>query len=763
MYKKIIGLIGWMMISHCALLNAQFVTTVAGQLQTLGSTDGDAAIASFNNCHGIALDKNGNLYIADRFNHLIRKIDVNGIVSTVAGVAGLSGNRNGPANQATFNEPWGIYACDNGILFVADTRNNRIRKIMPNGTVSTYAGTGSFGGTNGNRLTSSFGNPVSIDFDSKGQMFVSDHLTHVIRKIDTTTNLVSTIAGAVLQNGFVSGAGAGARFNRPYGIKIDKNDNIIVADEWNHAIRKISPTGTVTTIAGNGLAGNVMGRANTAQFKYPWAVLVDSSGNVFVADGLNYTLKYIDKATNQVSLFAGISQRIGGINGPALQATFTGITSFAYNTDSTAMYLADAYNHTIRKITFAPRIVIQRPLNTPFVSCRQDTIAYQVVPTNYSNYTFLVNGVIAQQGPSPKFSLVRSQQGAYRIRAEVLDANNNLIAAQDSVIRGGMSNLQILLQRGTLPIPYADSIRLQASVAANSYLWSTGQTTSTIKVNTAGNFTLTITDVYGCQAISPPLSVTLAPAPTAPAILFNGPYNLCPDQKISLQTTETTNIQWLRNGLPIPNATQNQLTVAQPGSYQVRGLRPASLPNLSTAINITQTILEPPIVKFSETSAYLGRSLFFSLTPLNNYKYQWLLGDGTSSTQDTLTYTYKQTGQYTLSVIYQQNQCVDTLILSNSLITIKPYEPLLIPNAFSPNGDGISDYFRIESNIYAILDLSIYNHWSQLLYNSNSSKGWDGTINGDPAPADTYLYILTIKGPLGEKIHKGYVTLTRND
>ena len=751
------------MVCNCSLLNAQFVTTIAGQLQTLGSTDGDVAVASFNNCHGIALDKNGNLYIADRFNHLIRKIDVNGIVSTVAGVAGLAGSRNGAANQATFNEPWGIYPCDNGILFVADTRNNRIRKIMPNGTVSTYAGTGTFGGTNGNRLTSSFGNPVSITFDSKGQMFVSDHLTHVIRKIDTTTNLVSIVAGAVLQNGFISSTGAAARFNRPYGIKIDKNDNIIVADEWNHAIRKISPTGTVTTIAGNGLAGNVMGSANTAQFKYPWDVLVESSGNIFVADGLNYTVKYIDKATNLVSLFAGISQTTGGINGSALQATFTGITSLAYSLDSSSMYLADAYNHTIRKITFVPRITIQRPLNTPLVSCRQDTIAYQVVPTNYTNYTFWVNGVIAQQGPSPRFSLVRSQQGIYRVRAEVLDANNNLISSQDSVIRGGIGNLQIVLQRGALPIPYSDSIRLQSSVSANSYLWSTGQTTSSIKVNTAGNFTLTVTDAYGCQAVSPPFSVTLAPVPTVPVVLFNGPYNLCPGQKASLQTTETTNIQWLRNSLPIPNATQNQLIVSEPGSYQVRGLRPTGLSNLSAAITITQTILEPPVVKFSETLAYLGRSIFFRLTPLNNYKYQWLLGDGTSSTQDTLTYTYKQTGQYTVSVIYKQNQCIDTLVLSNSVITIKPYEPLLIPNAFSPNGDGISDYFRIEPNIYAILDLSIYNHWSQLLYNSNSSKGWDGTINGHPAPADTYIYILTIKGPWGEKIHKGYVTLTRND
>ena len=275
-----------------------------------------------------------------------------------------AGSTDGQGTSASFREPWGITVDSIGNVFVADTKNNKIRKITPSGLVSTIAGTGSFGITDAaNPLVASFGNPTGIAVDKKGNLYIGDHLTHLIRKI-SVSGAVTTLAGDrnyPNNTGLVDGIGQAAKFQRPYGIEVDKNGNVYVADEWNHAIRKISPFGVVTTIGGNGAKGLKNDAGTAATFNFPWDVAIDSTGAVYVADGNNYVIRKID-LNNTVSTFAGSALLSGATDGLALSATFNGATSISIDFANKFMVVGDAYNQLVRQINF------QQPVANPKIS-----------------------------------------------------------------------------------------------------------------------------------------------------------------------------------------------------------------------------------------------------------------------------------------------------------------------------------------------------------------------------------------------------------
>ena len=330
------------------ILFGQRVNTVAGQLGTGGSTDGEVATASFNNPHGLALDEDGNIYVADRYNHTIRKITQDGIVSTIAGTPGVKGSRDGLGTNALLNEPWGLAVTKSGEVLIADTKNNKIRKIEIDGTVTTIAGNGDFGSEDGIGLSASFGNPTGIECDSDGNIYVAGHSTHVIRVIDIDGN-VRTIAGEANQSGDVDGIGSAARFWRPYGLTLDLDGNILVADEWNHKIRKVTPDGVVTTLAGTGVLGNKNGLAAEAEFNYPWDITLDSEGNIYIGDGYNYVIRILSK-DGRIKNYAGNNLTSGAEDGFAYEARFSGVTALDWSKFDNRIYLADAYNDLIRSV-----------------------------------------------------------------------------------------------------------------------------------------------------------------------------------------------------------------------------------------------------------------------------------------------------------------------------------------------------------------------------------------------------------------------------
>ncbi|GEM_PF-5051319 len=219
------------------------MTTLAGQFGISGSANGTGTAASFARPYGLAADGSGNLYVTDRNNHTIRKIVIaTGVVTTLAGTAGTSGSTNGTGAAATFDSPYGVAADGSGNLYVTDNDNHTIRKIViATGAVTTLAGTaGTSGSTDGTSAAATFDSPKDVALDGSGNLYVSDSGNHIIRKIVLSTGEVTTLAGTAGVEGSTDGTGAAARFLFPNGLAVDGSGSLYVADTDNHTIRKIT-------------------------------------------------------------------------------------------------------------------------------------------------------------------------------------------------------------------------------------------------------------------------------------------------------------------------------------------------------------------------------------------------------------------------------------------------------------------------------------------------------------------------------------------
>ncbi len=263
------------------------VTTIAGALE-VGFVNAKGTSARFFHPTYLTADDDNNIYVTDFGNHAIRKIDPEGNVTTFAG-GNDTGYIDGPRLMAKFNSPEGILYYK-GDLYIADYHNNLIRKIsLATGIVSTFAGTRGEGFKNGPALSAKFNAACNFCFDKKGNFFIADRLNHKIRKIDTLGN-VSTYAGS--SRGYKDGFVLEAQFDQPVGIDIDSIGNMYVVDMYNHKIRKIDPKGNVSTIAGS-TVGFVDGIGEEAKFNYPTDLKVDNKGNIYVSDHYNGSIRKI--------------------------------------------------------------------------------------------------------------------------------------------------------------------------------------------------------------------------------------------------------------------------------------------------------------------------------------------------------------------------------------------------------------------------------------------------------------------------------------
>jgi len=373
--------------------------------------DGPGSTAKLGSPVGIAVDASGNLYVADALNHRIRKITPEGEVSTFAGSGGTGekggGYADGPGSEAKFNEPSnitidaagnlyvvddggrdngnfhhrirkitpkgevstlvggrafykvsGIAADATGNLYVTDSLNHCIYKVTPKGKVSKFAGKENLGRKRGDHVdgpgnTAEFFEPSGIAIDAAGNLYVADMWNHRIRKV-TPKGQVSTLAGSGRSfyggGGYADGPGKTAKFRRPFGMTIDAAGNLYVVDHGNHRIRKITPEGKVSTLAGSGKSGfsgggYVDGPGNVAKFNEPASIAIDASGNLYVAES-----PYIRKVTPQgeVSTFAGTESSVA--DGPGSEAEFEWPSGLAIDTAGN-LYVADSESNRIRKVT----------------------------------------------------------------------------------------------------------------------------------------------------------------------------------------------------------------------------------------------------------------------------------------------------------------------------------------------------------------------------------------------------------------------------
>lgn len=322
------------------------VTTFAGSMAGLsGSSDGIGTSARFNTPFGIAVDANGDLWVADSYNNEIRKVTREGVVTTVAGSAMQSGSTDGVGSAALFDDPWGIAVAPSGDVWVADSGNDKIRKVTTAGAVTTVAGTSSYGTRNGAASQARFAFPTGIAFDSSDAAYIADRESEVIRKISPAL-VVTTFAGSAPSGGAIDGIGTNARLFFPAQAVTDASGNIYYADSAN-TIRKITPDGAVTTIAGlAGMSGSADGTGSAALFNSPSGIALDANGNLWVADTYNHTIRKIN-SLSVVTTVAGAAGVKGKADGIGSQAHFNYPCSLAF--DSTGkLYIADTYNHLIR-------------------------------------------------------------------------------------------------------------------------------------------------------------------------------------------------------------------------------------------------------------------------------------------------------------------------------------------------------------------------------------------------------------------------------
>ncbi|OGX90580.1 hypothetical protein BEN49_22375 [Hymenobacter coccineus] len=307
--------------SAAAYESAAVVTTLAGA-DAKGSTDGPGAVARFGRLMGIAVAADGALYLADEENSTIRKVTPTGEVTTLAGTAGAKGSADGPGAAARFYHPIGVAVDASGTLYVTDADNQIIRKITAAGDVTTLAGSvGHKGSADGVGGAAKFNLPHSLAVAADGTVYVADTYNHTIRKI-TPAGVVTTLAGSAGHKGSTDGTGDVARFYHPAGVAVDAQGTLYVADHGNQLIRKISPAGDVTTLAGTAnQRGYANGRGADARFRYPGGLAVDADGTLYVTDYMNMTIRKVT-AAGEVTTLAGMVLLSGQVDGPGPAARF---------------------------------------------------------------------------------------------------------------------------------------------------------------------------------------------------------------------------------------------------------------------------------------------------------------------------------------------------------------------------------------------------------------------------------------------------------
>ena len=336
------------------------ITTVAGTGANGFSGDGGPATsAALSNPYGVTATADGTLFITDTSNNRVRRVTPSGTITTVAGAGanGFSGD-GGPATSAALSNPYGVTATADGTLFIADTGNHRIRRVDPTGVISTVAGSGpfhpapgSFGGDGGPAVSTTLNSPSAVSTAPDGTLYINDQGNNRIRRV-TPGGTIGTLAG----NGFANYGGDGgtatsASLYTPRGVAVAADGSLYIADTNNHRVRRVSPSGAISTLAGSGTPGfsGDNGQANSAQLNAPSAVAVAPDGTLYIADTNNNRVRTVTPA-GVISTLAGTGiPAFSGDGGPPASASLQAPYGVALGADG-ALFIADTGNHRIRKV-----------------------------------------------------------------------------------------------------------------------------------------------------------------------------------------------------------------------------------------------------------------------------------------------------------------------------------------------------------------------------------------------------------------------------
>ncbi len=333
------------------------ITTFAGAGPSYPGDGGLATEAALRSPRFAYVDAAGKLYIADSSNHRIRRVDQDGIITTIAGTgaAGFSGD-GGSAVNAQLNDPYTLVVDPTGNVYIADTRNHRVRKVTPDGKITTIAGTGQdfYSGDKDRATEAGMRYPRGLAVDGDGSLYIAEGGGDRIRRVDPA-GIITTVAGTGIR-GFSGddGPAAQAQLTAPLQLDIDRDGTLYITDELNNRIRRVDPAGIITTVAGNGTSGfsGDGGPAREAQLAEPQAAAVDNAGNLYIADTLNHRIRKVDPS-GKITTIAGTGvAESSGDGGPATRAQLNSPTTVGLGTDG-QLYIAEGNGNRIRKIDTA--------------------------------------------------------------------------------------------------------------------------------------------------------------------------------------------------------------------------------------------------------------------------------------------------------------------------------------------------------------------------------------------------------------------------
>jgi len=333
------------------------ITTFAGDGEGGFSGDnGPATAAELTSPNGVAVGRDGSIYIADRGNNRIRRVNPSGIITTVAGdgLQGFGGDK-GPATSAELDSPTDVVVGGDGSVYIADYGNNRIRRVTPKGVITTVAGNGEDGssGDNGQATAAALSDPVGVAVASDGTIYIADYGNDQVRRV-SPTGVITTIAG----NGEDGSSGdngpaTSAELSEPSGVAVGGDGSVYIADSGNNEVRKVSTAGIITTVAGDGQNGfrGDNGPATSAELSEPTAVAVAGDGSLYIADYTNARIRRVNPRGIITTVAGGASDLIGD-NGPATAADLSGPNGVAVASDGT-IYIADTDNDRVRRVSLS--------------------------------------------------------------------------------------------------------------------------------------------------------------------------------------------------------------------------------------------------------------------------------------------------------------------------------------------------------------------------------------------------------------------------
>ena len=456
----------------------------------------------------MALDSQGNLYVADTLNHVIRKISSAGAVTTLAGSPGTSGSVNGVGGNAQFSSPYGVAVDSAGNVYVADAGNNTLRKITPGGSVSTFAGRdgSNAGNLDGNGADARFNSPSGVTIDRAGNVYVADTNNHTIRKI-SSAGTVTTLAGAAGSKGSSDGIGLKARFNGPTGIAVDSAGTVFVADTVNGTIRRITAAGVVSTIAGlAGSSGAVDGTGNAVRFSTPYGVAIDSAGNIFIADSGNNTVrKGVVSSAGTVTIQTQPKTQFVNLTTPVLftvEASSTTAPTYQWRKNNVNVMGATAATYAIAAAQNSDEANYTVVVTSGSVSVTSSAAVLQVYPAS----VFIPPIIIIAQ---PLAQSIRAGESATFVVEVVGSATPSFQWQKNEVNIGGATSSTYSIASATS----ADAGTYRVVVSAG------GDIQNSLPV------ALSVTGVITPPPITPPITPPVTP-PTPPSTAFGRIINL---------------------------------------------------------------------------------------------------------------------------------------------------------------------------------------------------------------------------------------------